>query len=375
MQTNIKHIDLKLNQAKSVIEKFNSLGLKKNNFCLVPFTTIILEPNGNVGVCRLHGTDEAIGNLKDNTIEEIWNGQALRRWRQEFLNENPEICKTSINNNHCNLCIENNTLLEHVEFRDIQTSPIKKLTANFNGFCNLKCIMCDIWKLPNGHYTEDNFWKSARKNIFPNLHEIDMLSGEPFLQDDTYKLMREVSNVNDSCQWSITTNAHWKLNTKIKKHLDLIKVKNLILSIDSVTEETYSKIRVGGRLKTVLENVTLLLAYQEERLQNGQSSLNLYANFLIQKDNWQEIASMIKYCADKGIMPFISFCERPKEFSLLDLSEKERVLVLEFYFKTFTNSEIYLSLRVIRPLVFSLSGASRADFLMQLHDVTEGRLL
>ena len=140
MKTNINYIDEKLNEAKNIINEFEKFGFQKNGFCLVPFTTIILEPNGNVGVCRLHGTDKAIGSLNNNTIEEIWNGTHLKKWRREFLDGKPEICKNQIKNKNCNLCIENNKLLNSVEFNETQTTPIQKLTANFNGFCNLKCI-------------------------------------------------------------------------------------------------------------------------------------------------------------------------------------------------------------------------------------------
>ena len=75
MKTKIEYIDKELEKTKLVLDAFEEQDLPKNGFCVVPFTTIILEPNGNVGVCRLHGTDEALGNLSENTIEEIWNGE------------------------------------------------------------------------------------------------------------------------------------------------------------------------------------------------------------------------------------------------------------------------------------------------------------
>lgn len=40
------------------------------HFCIVPFTTIILQPNGNVGICRHKGTEFFIGNIRENTMAE-----------------------------------------------------------------------------------------------------------------------------------------------------------------------------------------------------------------------------------------------------------------------------------------------------------------
>src|SRR5690606_29665006 len=240
-------------ETKRVREQIKKLGLDEHNFCLVPFTTIILEPDGQVGMCRQKGSDFPIGNIKENTIEEIWNGEKARKWRREFLTGSPINCETEVRHRRCNHCPENNKLLSDIELNEIQTTPIRKLTANFNGKCNLQCQMCDIWQKPNGLYDEINFWEPAKKNIFPYLKEVDLLSGEPFIQGDTYRLIDEISEVNPDCFWIFTTNAHWKLTPKVKESLNKIKIKNIILSIDSLDKETYHKMRYPGDLNFVLD--------------------------------------------------------------------------------------------------------------------------
>ena len=40
-------------------------------FCHMPFSTLLLEPDGHVGGCRLKGTEFEVGNLKTHTLDEI----------------------------------------------------------------------------------------------------------------------------------------------------------------------------------------------------------------------------------------------------------------------------------------------------------------
>lgn len=349
--------------------KMKSKGLDTESFCLMPFVNLILEPDGSVGLCRQKGTDFSLGYIQDQTLTEIWNGPFARRWRREFLKGEPHICETELKHKGCQLCPSLNSMLDKAVLTEIQAPTPLRLTANFNGRCNLQCQMCDVWKMPNGLYNDVNFWEPAKKDIFPYLQEIDMLSGEPFIQPDTYRLIDEVSEVNPDCLWSITTNMHWKLNERIEKSMDKIKFKNLIMSIDSLDPKTYYKIRYPGKLEIVLENFKLIKNYEAKRIQRGKTGFNIHINFLIQKDNWKEAKDMLRFCLDNNAMPFLTFLYRPSEMSLLTLEEVEREAILDYYFKNYSWSEIVLMRRVWSPLVDSLSRLSKASYLTQIQNI------
>lgn len=351
------------------MEKFDDHKLSPSGFCLVPFTNLILEPGGEIGVCRHKGTEFTIGNLKNSSLEDLWNGHFLTRWRTEFLEGNPKICSKEIKHQKCNLCSYNNELLDQVEFEALQSRPFIKLTANLNGQCNLKCQMCHVWKLPNGFYTEENFWAPARKTLFPKIKEIDMLSGEPFLQADTFKLIDEVSALNPECRWMFTTNSHWSFSERVEHALSKIKIKYVVFSVDSLNSETYRKIRYPGHLPTVLNNITSWLNYNKERRSNLKGPIEFHWNFLVQKDNWREIPEVITYCLERDIIPFITFLYEPNQFSLLDLPEKERQEILESWFRTLTPLEINLTQRAILPMIQSLENkADQAQFYLVLKE-------
>ncbi len=355
--TSLNHplIKNRLEEVQANIDKIIAGGHNPQQFCLMPFVNIILEPNGSVGLCRHKGTEHSLGNLKEESWQDIWNGPLAQKWRQEFLSGKAKTCRKEIDEQGCNLCPQLGKMFPQENQQLSPKVPLPlRLTANFNGFCNLRCQMCDVWELPNGFYTEDNFWTPARSELFPHLKEIDMLSGEPFLQQDTYRLIDEVSAVNGDCLWSITTNAHWNWNRKVESALDKIKIKNLILSVDSFDAETYHKIRTPGDLSKVLKTIDALLVYEEERLKQNKTPLHMNLNFLVQKDNWREIPNALHFCLSRNIHPFITFCYRPSEHSLLTFSQEKRSEILKHMLHTYTWDELCLAHRVISPLIHSL---------------------
>lgn len=361
-------IDQLKNQSAGVEEEFNKRHLKKSSFCVMPFVNLILEPDGNVGICRHKGSQFTFGNIRHQSIDDIWSSSAIQKWREEFLSGNVEVCQKEVIDMKCNQCPELNKLLPHAELENTKNPKILRLTANLNGKCNLQCQMCDVWQQPSGFYNEENFWKPARERFFKDIREVDLLSGEPFIQADTYKLIDEISAVNPECEWTFTTNLHWKLTDKIKEKLDSIKIKNIILSIDSLEKEAYAKIRKLGDLDFVLNNVEELLKYQEERVTKGLGPLNIRLNCVIQKDNWKEVSSIIKFCTERRIIPFVTFVYNPQELSLLTLNHAERIKILNYYFDNLSQIELIFAQRVIRPLVRSLEKIDYIHFLDKMRE-------
>lgn len=334
----------------------------------MPFLNIILEPDGSVGFCRHKGTNHRLGNIKEQNWSEIWNGPAVKQWRKEFLEGKPVICAQELNERGCNLCPELAKLTPDNRdyYQETLDHPPLRFTANLNGQCNLKCQICDVWELPNGYYTEENFWAPARKEVFPFIKEMDLLSGEPLIQTDTFKLIDEVSKVNPECKWTITTNAHWSLNQKRKDYLDQITIKNLILSVDSLNPEVFSKVRSPGNLATVLKTIDDLIDYEQNRIERKLSALSMNLNFVVQKDNWTEVAQVIHFCLDKNIHPFVSFCYLPREYSLLSFNLDQRIKILQYYIETLTWGELTLTRRVTMPLLHSLPKLERYEALSAL---------
>lgn len=368
MDSQLNYLNETKHRVLKTLDLFDNMALDKNKFCVMPFVNIILEPTGEIGLCRHKGTEFTFGNVRDHSIDEIWSSPKVQAWREGHINGDAQVCKNELVDQKCNLCPELNTLLPKAEILNTKNPQILRLTANLNGKCNLQCQMCHVWKLPNGFYTEENFWIPARERFFKDILEVDMLSGEPFIQADTYRLIKEVSSVNSACKWTFTTNLHWKLTDEVKNHLNKIEIKNIIASIDSLKPDVYKKIRHPGDLDFVLKNLDAMIEYQTERQSVGKSELNIRINFLVQKDNWAEVKSMINFCFEKKVTPFITFLYEPSPFCLLDLTSQERVKILEFYFETLNREELLLTQRILKPLIRSLDQFDYAYFMNMLHE-------
>lgn len=350
---------------KEIQKLFKQKGLPEN-FCIIPFVNLIFNPTGEIGVCRQKGTNHVVGHLNENSVEEIWNNEYLQRWREEFLTGNIKICAREVKEDFCHLGALNYEYFNQVELKKKQSQSMLKFTANFNGKCNLECIMCDVWKMPNNYYDEIEFWEKAEKDFFPYIKEIELLSGEPFVQKDTWRLIDIVSSVNPDCQWSFTTNSHWKFNKKIKSYLDKIKIKNIHVSVDSLDPENYQKIRQKGKLSIVLENIDALRKYELNRVQVNKSSLGLSLHALVMKQNWEELESFLDFCETKEMMLILDLLRVPSEISLLALTEEEKTQIIERYLNTMDNNKIKRSMRIILPLIYSLKIYDQKKYFSQL---------
>lgn len=335
------------------------------DFCHVPFTTLILEPDGTVGSCRMKGTKFIVGDARENSLEEIWNGPRIREWRRQFLEGDVEFCKKEVRCNGCHLCPDYNALLPHVNAAEVQSRGPLRLGLNLNGKCNLECRMCTIWQEPNGRYDEMGLWPKIEE-MAAKVREIELFSGEPFIQKDTYRLIDRISVINPECEWTFTTNGHWVLNDKIKESLDRIRVKHLTVSIDSLLPEGYERIRRKGRLQVVSENLDRLIEYDRDRVARGLSSLNMKVTFAIQRENWREIGAFHDFGVEKNLPVFRAFVHRPLDCSLLTLPDTEKEEILGWYARHLNREQLLHSRRVILPILDSLPRLARAHHLVEL---------
>tara|TARA_Y100001958_G_C21195885_1_gene523255 strand:+ start:36 stop:1067 length:1032 start_codon:yes stop_codon:yes gene_type:complete len=84
----------------------NYRGKKLDNYnCTKPWGDMAIYSNGLVGpCCNLVGRKTPIGNIKDNSITEIWNGKKMTELRNGFKNNNPnDVCKSCIESQEINL--------------------------------------------------------------------------------------------------------------------------------------------------------------------------------------------------------------------------------------------------------------------------------
>jgi cyclic pyranopterin phosphate synthase len=321
-----------------VIKKAVGLGdtkdkeiLKNENFCPLPFLQLMMNPLGSVSVCCF-SHEYPVGNIKDAKIEQIWNNQQLQEWRRQFLENDIKICKYAIETYKCQNLFK--YLNEHVEeLSIIQKSMPKRLDVRLNGQCNLECIMCEVWTQPNKLYDSSDFWTLGPEKIFPYLVEIDVLGGEPFVQKDTFRLIDEISKVNDKCKWSFYSNGQYSFNEKFRSYLDKIKIRHIHISLDAINEKTYSVIRKKGELAKSLKTLNDFVSYRNEKKNSGHH-FDVFASMCVMKYNYSEIIEFYNYCKERGVKAtyqLLNETMQDRECSILTIPDEELTSAITYF--------------------------------------------
>ncbi len=302
-------------------------GKRDSAFCYFPFVQLLLRPEGIVNPCCWN-QDYNLGEIQKESLFDIWNGEAMRALRREFLEGNPKACEQQIRHMKCHLW-SHRFAKENLEIKEIQSAAPKRMDLRLNGRCNLKCIMCEVWQQPNGIYDESDFWSRGPKEIFPFLIELDVLGGEPFIQVDTFRLMREVSAVNKKCTWSFVTNGQYRFRDSIRLALDQIEIRWVQVSVDSLRADTYAKIRPGsGDLGRVIRSLEDFRDYRYER-RLADRPMSLTVSMCVQKDNWHEVGDFLDYVRSLKLEAVLQFAYQPMETSLLSFPENIRLEIAE----------------------------------------------
>lgn len=303
------------------------MSVDPERFCNFPFMQLLLQPTGVVSPCCWN-QDIVLGKVPENSLEEIWNGEPIKKLRQEFLSSNPTSCDQQMRHIGCHKW-SRRAYEKDLSLSVTQSKGPPRLDVRLNGKCNLECVMCDVWKQPNGVYDQSDFWTRGPEKIFPFLKEIDVLGGEPFVQPDTYRLIDEIHKVNQECSWAFVTNGQYRFKTPIESRLEKINLRWLQVSLDSVNHKTYSLVRKGGELGLVLKTIDDYLKFRERRKLQGKP-FRFIVSMCVQSLNWKEIPQFLNTVKFWDAIPILQFAYHPDTTSLLDLSKEEKRDILDF---------------------------------------------
>jgi len=193
---------------------------ESKSFCMLPWIHLHAWPDGRAYPCCLAKAAHPVGNLKNNTLREVWNEEPMRKIRRNMLEDKP--CQ------ECGDCYEqetagfasmrNNSNKSFGHLIDLVndtlpdgTYPDMKLhywDVRFSNICNLKCRSCgsifssrwydDDVKLwgkalrPRvqfaGRHDED-IWEQMQEHI-PHLDHIYFAGGEPLIMEEHNRILK-----------------------------------------------------------------------------------------------------------------------------------------------------------------------------------------
>lgn len=111
-------------------------------YCERPFQHVYIMPNGDVRCCSW--TTKKIGNLLENTLEEIWNSPAAEEIRESVRDGSFRFCRK---NGYKNVLIYGFTNLGHrayEELKDLRPVVADRRNLEWNGVRTVRAEECDL---------------------------------------------------------------------------------------------------------------------------------------------------------------------------------------------------------------------------------------
>jgi len=250
--------------------------LTNRNFCPIPWTGIMYNFDGSVKNCIR--SSEPIGNIRNNSIEEIVHNQKNTQTRQRMLDDKP--------GERCTPCYD----LEGVEnkfdiisdrvfyLRELKKTPLdtynsvnnfdlQKIDVRWTNLCNFSCVYCgpeysSKWADELGTTTElpsKDQREQFKEYIFEravNLKHVYLAGGEPLLMKENEELLELLLDKNPDVNLRINTNLS-RTNTRVFRLACQFKNVHWIVSAETMGKE-YEYIRHGGHWGGFCNNLGII---------------------------------------------------------------------------------------------------------------------
>jgi sulfatase maturation enzyme AslB (radical SAM superfamily) len=275
------------------------MDIKKETFCIAPFTHLSTKTNGSIKACCR--SLPALSNIKKESLLQAWNNEEMKQLRNDIIN--------GVKNKRCDVCWK----LEDVGAQSLRmkyntsdqltnaTTNLKSLNEDYtlnnkptwiefklSNLCNFKCRMChpmdstrwfedykkiahlhdDNWQkdMINLNLTKKSLLKSYSEEFFENLPElmsnVDSIwfaGGEPLYDDDHYRILDSIIDRADKITLSYATNLSMLSNKKYNVVDYWKKFKRVTISVSLDGPHSLNEyIRSGADSKVIEDNIRLL---------------------------------------------------------------------------------------------------------------------
>lgn len=268
---------------------------KSSKICDRPFSAIEIYQNGDVYTCCPCYIDKLgpIGNINDNSLEEIWYSKKAKNLREKMLNMDFSYCDLK----HCGL--SNRTILAgEIKYLDSPDLPIVVKFAQDNE-CNIKCITCrdDIYRKNEEELSKLN--KLFEEKMLPFLSNIKLADlsgdGDPFASKHYHYVIKRLNETNPDVKYQLLTNGLLCTPYMIEKLGLNNRIEAISISMHAATKKTYKRITRIADFEVIIKN----LEYVSELKKTGQIK---YFNimFVISALNYTEMVDFVKLAKKYG---------------------------------------------------------------------------
>ena len=281
----------------------------KKNFCVIPWSGFMLQPNGDIKNCVI--SNDVIGNIHKQNIEDIL--QNNHNIRKEMIDgEFPSSCngcymqeegrKLNFNDISSRLYYAKNLgpKINPDVLQDKSKFDLKHVDLRWNNRCNQACVYCGphnstMWQKELG--IKEKFEKSniekLKKYVFDRVEQLEnvyLAGGEPMLINENKEFLELLYKKNKNVQIRINTNLS-STKTGVFELANKFKNVHWTISIEAIKEQ-YEYIRYGGKWKEFETNLDFILNNKDHKV-----SFNMLFFIL----NYNHVFDCVEYLLKKGV--------------------------------------------------------------------------
>ncbi len=335
-----------------------------------PFTGLATREDGAVCVCcRSH----PIGFIQNETLEEIWNGENMKRIRKQVL--------TGYRPPECEPCFSledqgvESLRLRHVRGKipeariKLYPTAVSKMNSAYempfeiptmelklNNLCNLKCRMChpmdstswndwsevkefykkeqnimyalveenNLEEKPHLDKFQDNSeWWASLEKLLPHFRRVEFAGGEPLMDPQHYRILDMLAPYGDQIEIKYATNLSMlgKSNRTVWQYWPKFKSVAVNVSIDGIGA-SYEYVRGNASWSELINNI--------KQIQTIPNISRIVGAVTVQVSNVLILDKMIEYFLnDLGIVFHSHRVEYPKVLSAQVLPKELKDLAIK----------------------------------------------
>jgi len=202
--------------------------------------------------------NEILGNLKDQSFEDIWNSEKLKKMRVAMINDKPtkectrcysmENSGLNTTRTWANEAFENHFDKVGTTLEDgtVEKINLPYIDFRFSNLCNFKCRTCgpdlsSSWyddnvklygpiknpKIIRPYKDEETFWKKVEPYM-DGLEEIYFAGGEPLIMEEHYRILKKL---DERKMYHVRLKYNTNFSQMVFKGLDVMEIWNRFESV------------------------------------------------------------------------------------------------------------------------------------------------
>ncbi|MBI4767538.1 MAG: SPASM domain-containing protein [Deltaproteobacteria bacterium] len=272
-------------------------------FCTDPFDSVLISNDGSVHLCCPSNMPIIVGNVYQQTFEEIWNSDIAQEIRHSIHDGSFRYCNRIFCSKLYDKILPKETLIMDSKFeliieqRKIKLDPncLELACTGHDWTCNLKCASCrkDFYEP-----TEEQSRKletATERVIIPIMKyakTFHISGGEPFASKYSRDILMRLNAQDFPHLHTLGINTNGVLLTERQweqiKNIEYLNIE-VSVSVDAATEKTYNIVRSGGNWRQLNDNLRFLSRLRHEKIIGV-----LKVNFVVQDHNFREIHAFVE---------------------------------------------------------------------------------